>query len=69
MAESIEQLSFELVIREMAAQERALAGPLRTCAGIVLAAASIAGSLPTAGTGHGVLLGIEMVLWAVNVTR
>jgi hypothetical protein len=68
MAESIEQLSFELVIREMAAQERALAG-LRTCAGIVLAAASIAGSLPTAGTGHGVLLGIEMVLWAVNVTR
>jgi hypothetical protein len=69
MAESIEQLSFELVIREMAAQERALAG-LRTCAGIVLAAnssriARLSGWL----TASGVLLGIEMVLWAVNVTR
>lgn len=52
MAESIEQLSFQLAIDELAHQERALAG-LRTCAGTVLAAASIAGSLLAARTSHG----------------
>ena len=44
MAQSIEQLSFELTVSALAEQERALAG-LRTRAGTLLAAASIAGSL------------------------
>jgi hypothetical protein len=44
MAQSIEQLSFELTTGALAEQERALAG-LRSRAGTVLAAASIAGSL------------------------
>ncbi len=43
MAESIEQLSYELTAQAMSEQERALSG-LRTCAGTVLGAASIAGS-------------------------
>jgi hypothetical protein len=43
MAQSIEQLSFELTASALGEQERALSG-LRTRAGTVLAAASIAGS-------------------------
>jgi len=43
VAQSIEQLSFELTASALAEQERALTG-LRTRAGTVLAAASIAGS-------------------------
>jgi len=52
MADSIEQLSFNLAIGELAEQERALA-TLRTCAGTVLAAASVAGSFLVAATRHG----------------
>ena len=51
MAQSIEQLSFELTAGALAEQERALAG-LRTRAGTVLAAASIAGSLLGAEAGR-----------------
>jgi hypothetical protein len=54
MAESIERLSFELTQKALAEQERALAG-LRTCASIVLAAASITGSFLGAKIGHGSL--------------
>ena len=54
MAESIEQLSFELTANALAEQERALSG-LRARAGTVLAAASIAGSFLGAKTGHGSL--------------
>jgi hypothetical protein len=54
MAESIEQLSFELTANVLAEQERALAG-LRARAGTVLAAASIAGSFLGAKTNHGSL--------------
>jgi hypothetical protein len=54
VAESIEQLSYELTANALAEQERALAG-LRTCAGTVLGAASIAGSLLAAATSHGSL--------------
>ena len=52
MAQSIEQLSFELTAGALAEQERALAG-LRTRAGTVLAAASIAGSFLGAETSRG----------------
>jgi len=52
MANSIEQLSFELSASALTEQERALAG-LRTCAGTVLAGASIASSfLGASGAGH-----------------
>ncbi len=54
MAQSIEQLSFELTAGALAEQERALAG-LRTRAGTVLAAASIAGSLLGAEAGRSAL--------------
>ena len=54
MAESIEQLSYELTVGSLAEQERALAG-LRARAGTVLAAASIAGSFFGAKTSHGSL--------------
>jgi hypothetical protein len=54
VAESIEQLSFELTANALAEQERALSG-LRARAGTVLAAASIAGSFLGAKTGHGSL--------------
>ena len=54
MAESIERLGFALITNELAEQERAVSG-LRTCAGIVLAAASIAGSFPATRGGHGSL--------------
>lgn len=54
MAESIEQLSFELPACALAEQERALSG-LRARAGTVLAAASIAGSFFGAKTSHGSL--------------
>jgi hypothetical protein len=43
MSDSIERLSFELTTRALAEQERAVSG-LRGTAGIVLSAASIAGS-------------------------
>jgi hypothetical protein len=52
VAASIEQLSFELTMNALSEQERALAG-LRTCAGTVLAAACIAGSVLAATTNHG----------------
>jgi hypothetical protein len=51
MADSIEQLSCDLIMRALAEQERSLSG-LRTCAGIVLAAASIANSIPATGDDH-----------------
>ncbi len=54
VAESIEQLSFELTANALSEQERSLAG-LRTRAGTVLAAASIAGSFLGTKTGHGSL--------------
>lgn len=60
MAESIEQLSFELTASALAEQERALSG-LRARAGTVLAAASIAGSFLGAKTSHG-SLGVSGVL-------
>jgi hypothetical protein len=54
VAESIEQLSFELTANALAEQERAVA-ELRARAGTVLAAASIAGSFLATKTGHGSL--------------
>jgi hypothetical protein len=60
VAESIEQLSFELTASALAEQERALSG-LRARAGTVLAAASIAGSFLGAKTSHG-SLGVSGVL-------
>ncbi len=62
MADSIERLSFELTLGAVAEQERAVSG-LRTCAGTVLGAASIAGSLLSARSmGHG------LDTWAVLAT-
>jgi hypothetical protein len=49
MANSIEQLSFELAADELSEQERALAG-MKTCAGTIVGAASIAGSFLGAKT-------------------
>jgi hypothetical protein len=60
VAESIEQLSFELTANALAEQERALSG-LRARAGTVLAAASIAGSFLGAKTGHGSLGGLGVL--------
>jgi hypothetical protein len=54
MAQSIEQLSFELTANSLTELERALSG-LRACAGTVLGAASIAGSFLGAKAGHGSL--------------
>jgi hypothetical protein len=54
VGKSIEQLSFELTASALAEQERALSG-LRTRAGTVLAAASIAGSFLGTKTSHGSL--------------
>jgi hypothetical protein len=54
MAESIEQLGYALTTDELAEQERALAR-LRTCAGTVLGAASIAASFLGARTRDGSL--------------
>jgi hypothetical protein len=54
VAESIEQLSFELTVGALGEQERALSA-LRARAGTVLAAASIAGSFFGAKTSHGSL--------------
>lgn len=59
MAASIEQLSFEISTAAVAEQERSLSG-LRTRAGTVLAAASIAGSFLGAETNHG-----RLDTWAV----
>jgi hypothetical protein len=54
VADSIEQLNFELTAGALAEQERAPAA-MRTRAGTVLAAASIAGSFFGAQTSHGSL--------------
>jgi len=54
VAESIEQLSFELTTSALAEQERELSG-LRARASTMLAAASIAGSFLGARTSHGSL--------------
>lgn len=59
MAQSIEELSFELSVAALAEQERTLAG-LRTRAGTVLAAASIASSFLAAKAGNG-----SMGAWAI----
>jgi hypothetical protein len=70
VAESIEQLSFELTAGALSEQERALSA-LRARAGTVLAAASIAGSFFGAKTNHGSLgaLGVlAMVSFALCVT-
>jgi type II secretory pathway component PulL len=62
VAESIEQLSFELTASALSEQERALSG-LRACAGTVLGAASIAGSFLRATAGSG---GLDA--WAILAT-
>jgi hypothetical protein len=54
MAESVEQLGFELTAQALTEQERSLAG-LRAGAGTVLGAASIAGSFLGAKATHGSL--------------
>jgi hypothetical protein len=54
MAESIEQLSFELTANALAEQERAVSG-LRVCASTALGAASVAGSFLGAKAVHGSL--------------
>jgi hypothetical protein len=54
MAESVEQLGFELTAQALTEQERSLAG-LRAVAGTVLGAASIAGSFLGAKATHGSL--------------
>jgi hypothetical protein len=54
MADSIEQLSYELTANALSEQERTLSG-LRTCASTVLAAASIAGSFLGVKFSHGSL--------------
>ena len=54
MAQSIEQLSFELTAGALAEQERALSA-LRARAGTILAAASVAGAFLGAKTTHGSL--------------
>jgi hypothetical protein len=59
MADSIEQFSFQLTASALAEQERALAG-LRAGAGIVLAAASIAGSFVGVTISHG-----SLDLWGI----
>jgi len=59
MADSIEQLSYELTANALAEQERAVAA-LRTRAGTILAAASIAGSFLATKASHGSLDG-----WAI----
>jgi hypothetical protein len=67
MAESIEQLSYELTAKALDEQERALAG-LRAGAGTVLGAASIAGSFLGAKATHGSLDGwaiLAMISFAV----
>ena len=64
MAESIEQLSFELTSGALAEQERALSG-LRARAGTVLAAASVAGSFFGVKTSDG-SLGVLGVLATIS---
>jgi hypothetical protein len=54
MADSIEQLGFELTTAALAEQERALAR-LKTCAGTVLGASSVAGSYLGASMSNGSL--------------
>ena len=54
MADSIEQLGFELTTAALAEQERALAR-LKSCAGTVLGASSVAGSYLGASTSNGSL--------------
>ncbi|MHB8243656.1 MAG: hypothetical protein ACYDHN_16930 [Solirubrobacteraceae bacterium] len=54
MAESIEELSYEMTGSALAEQERALSG-LRTCASTILGAASVAGSFLGARAIHGAL--------------
>lgn len=69
VAESIEQLSFELTANALAEQERALA-ELRARAGTVLAVASIAGSFLATKTSHsalGVCGVLAMVCFALCV--
>jgi hypothetical protein len=59
MAESIEQLSYELTAKALTEQERALSG-LRAGAGTVLGAASIASSFLGAKATHG-----SLGVWAI----
>jgi hypothetical protein len=59
VADSIEQLSFELTANALSEQERALSG-LRARAGTVLAAASIAGSFLGAKTGY-----VSLDVWGI----
>jgi hypothetical protein len=67
MAESVEQLGFELTAQALTEQERSLAG-LRTGAGTVLGAASIAGSFLGGKATHGSqLLAIEVALWTISL--
>ncbi len=69
MAESIEQLSFELTASALAEQERALTG-LRARAGTVLAAACVAGSFFGAKSSRGSLEVwgvVAMIAFALSV--
>jgi hypothetical protein len=60
MSDSIERLSFRLTSDELAEQERAVA-TLRTCAGTVMAAASVAGSFFGASVRDGSLNALGML--------
>ncbi|MBA3808828.1 MAG: hypothetical protein H0X28_10615 [Solirubrobacterales bacterium] len=62
MADSIEQLSFELSLNALAEQERTLIS-LRGCAGTVLGAASIASSFMGAKASGG-----SFDVWAISAT-
>jgi hypothetical protein len=62
MADSVEQLSFELTLNALAEQER-MRISLRACAGTVLGAASIAGSFMGAKAAAG-----SLDIWAISAT-
>jgi hypothetical protein len=62
MADSIERLSFELTTAALAEQERMLSG-LRACAGMILGASSVAGSLLAARASNG-----AFSVWSVLAT-
>jgi hypothetical protein len=68
MADSIEQLSYEMTASALAEQERALAG-LRTRAGTVIAAASVAASLlATHAAAHSAIWTVGLgLMFAISV--
>lgn len=68
MAESVEQLSYDLTASALAEQERAVTA-LRTRAGTIVAAASIAGSFLGAKTTHGSLDALAIAALIAFVLR